>query len=390
MPASAARRLFLGAQGLLAPAPGGDRPALLRLIRRLGFVQIDTIHVIERAQHLTLFSRMPGYRPEQLQTLAEQDRAVFEAFTHDASLVPTEWYEHWRPRFRRDHVRIRANRWWQSLLGERCDEVCAHVLERIEQEGPLGSADFDHPERRGPWWGWKPQKAALDYLWRSGRLAVAGRVSFHKRYDLPERVYPEAHARPEPAPEAHEEWACSEAAERLCVFTPKELADYFAAVDAATAKGWCDRAGKSGRVVPVMVESADGAEPRPAFAVAGWETTLRELPDPVSEIRLLSPFDPILRDRARALRRFGFDYRFEAFTPEPKRVYGYYVLPLLERDRLVGRLDAKLHRGEGVLEVKGLWWEPGVRATKGRTRALGRALERLAGFLGARDVVGVG
>jgi hypothetical protein len=110
------------------------------------------------------------------------------------------------------------------------------------------------------------------------------------------------------------------------------------------------------------------------------------LPDPPAGTRLLSPFDPVLRDRARGLRRFGFDYRFEAFTPEPKRIYGYYVLPILEGDRLVGRLDPKFHRDQGLLEVRGLWWEPGIRTTKARLRRLRAALERLAAFVGAEDL----
>ena len=142
---------------------------------------------------------------------------------------------------------------------------------------------------------------------------------------------------------------------------------------------------QEGRIVPVQVESADG-EVRPAFALADWEARLARLPEPPERTRLLCPFDPILRDRARALRRFGFDYRFEAFVPEPKRQFGYFVLPILEGDRLVGRLDPKLHRDRGLLEIKGLWWEAGVRVTKARRRGLDEALERLATFVGAGDI----
>jgi uncharacterized protein YcaQ len=113
---------------------------------------------------------------------------------------------------------------------------------------------------------------------------------------------------------------------------------------------------------------------------------LAALPEPLDRTRLLCPFDPILRDRTRALRRFGFDYHFEAFVPEPKRQYGYFVLPILEGDRFVGRLDPKFHRDRGLLEIKGLWWEPGIKATKARKRGLDEALERLAAFVGAEEV----
>ena len=384
IPAYAARRLLLGAQGLLQdPQRKPSLAELRRLLEGLGFVQIDTINVVARAHDLTLFSRLHGYRPAQLQRLLEKERFLFEGFTHDASAIRTAWYRHWKPRFRRDAERIRGQAWWQyHFRGTDAERVVRDVKARVAAEGPLRSADFEHPEKRGPWWGWKPQKAALDYLWRCGELAIAGRVNFAKLYDLAGRVLPEADAQPEPDPEAQLEWACASAAERLGVFTPKELADYWDALEIAEAKGWCQRALASGRLVAAEVEAADGSLQK-AFARSDWADRLRRLPEPPAGLRLLSPFDPVVRDRARCLRRFGFYYRFEAFTPEPKRAYGYYVLPILEGDRLVGRLDPKLHRDRGLLEVKGLWWEPGIRATKARLRGLHDALDRLAGFLDA-------
>ncbi|WP_243319896.1 crosslink repair DNA glycosylase YcaQ family protein [Geothrix sp. SG200] len=386
--ASAARRLFLGAQGLLDdPTRRATVPSLQALIEKLGFVQVDTINVVARAHDLTLSSRLDGYRPEHLRKLLEDRRSLFEAFTHDASAIPTAWFGHWKPRFARDRERIHAHAWWQHhFRGTDGARVVGDVKARIEREGPLKSSDFEHPEKRGPWWGWKPQKAALDFLWRSGELMIPRREGFQKLYDLTERVLPDHHALPCPNPEAHVEWACASAAERLVVFTPKELAEFWASIEAAEAKAWCDRAAKAGRIVPVAVEGADG-EARPAFALADWEKRLAKLPDPPERTRLLCPFDPVLRDRARALRRFGFDYRFEAFVPEPKRQYGYFVLPILEGERFVGRLDPKLHRDRGQLEVRGLWWEPGIKATKARKRGLDEALERLATFVGAEEIL---
>ena len=386
---SDARRLFLGAQGLLEnPERRATKPELLKTICRLGFVQVDTINVAGRAHDLTLFSRLHGYRPVQLTALLEKDRALFEGWTHDASVIPTEWYPHWKPRFRKDQPRIEAHPWWRNLLGDESETVCAHVLARIDAEGPLRSADFDHPEKRGPWWGWKPQKAALDYLWRTGRLGIAGRVNFHKRYDLAERVLPQVHHLPEPDPEAHREWACATAAERLVVFTAKDLAAFWNVIELSEARAWCQAAAKTGRLVSVTLEGADGSEPQSGFALSDWEVRLADLSEAPSMLRLLSPFDPILRDRARALRRFNFDYRFEAFTPEAKRTYGYYVLPILEGERLVGRLDPKFHRDRGVLEVRGLWWEAGIKPTKARMRGLDAALNCLAVFLGADAIEG--
>jgi uncharacterized protein YcaQ len=385
--ATAARRLLLGAQGLLEdPARRATTTSLQSLIGRLGFVQVDTINVLARAHDLTLSSRLDGYRPEQLRKLLEDKRSLFEGFTHDASAIPTASFHHWKPRFARDRERIQAHAWWQyHFRGTDGAQVVREVKARILAEGPLKSADFEHPEKRGPWWGWKPQKAALDFLWRTGELMIPRRVGFQKVYDLTERVFPEHHALPCPGADEHLEWACASAAERLWVFTPKELADFWNSVEATEAKAWCALAARAGRIVPVQVQDSDG-EVRPALALADWETRLRKLPELPDRTRLLCPFDPILRDRSRALRRFGFDYRFEAFVPEPKRQYGYFVLPILEGDQLVGRLDPKLHRNQELLEIKGLWWEPGIRATKARRQALDAALERLATFVGAEAI----
>ena len=382
-----ARRLFMGAQGLLDdPTRRATSASVQGLIARLGFVQMDTINVVARAHDLTLFSRLDGYRPEQLRKLLEDQRSLFEGFTHDASAIPTALFPHWKPRFLRDRARLQAHAWWQHhFRGTDGAQVIKAVKARITAEGPLKSSDFEHPEKRGPWWGWKPQKAALDFLWRSGELMIPRRVGFQKVYDLTERVLPEPQALPSPAPAEHLAWACSTAAERLLVFTPKELADFWNSLEVAEAKAWCAGAEREGRIIPVQVESTDG-EVRPTFVLGDWEARLARLPEPPSRTRLLCPFDPILRDRARALRRFGFDYRFEAFVPEPKRQFGYFVLPILEGDRLVGRLDPKLHRDRGLLEIKGLWWEPGIKATKARKRALDKALERLATFLGADNI----
>jgi uncharacterized protein len=382
-----AARLLMGAQGLLEdPARRATTSSLHALIHRLGFVQVDTINVLARAHDLTLFSRLDGYRPAQLRTLLEDKRSLFEGFTHDASAIPTDVFPQWKPRFERDRARIQTHAWWQHhFRGTDGVQVVKGVKARIQHEGPLKSSDFEHPEKRGPWWGWKPQKAALDFLWRSGELMIPRREGFQKVYDLTERVLPAHHLLPCPGPVEHLEWACTAAAERLWVFTPKELADFWDAIEGPEAKTWCAAAEKAGRIVPVKVEGTDGAI-RPAFALADWETRLARLPEPPDRTRLLCPFDPILRDRARALFRFGFDYRFEAFVPEPKRQYGYFVLPILEGDRLVGRLDLKLHRDRGHLEIRGLWWEPGIKATKVRKRRLGEALQRMAAFVGADEV----
>lgn len=376
-----ARRLLLAGSALLGDPPAGG---LEGLVRQLGYVQMDSINVLERAHHLILGCRARGYAPEKLERLLRR-RRLFEHWTHDAAAIPLAWYPNWHLRFIRSRDRILANAWWRERVGDRVEELLGEVLERIRAEGPLRSADFEHPRRggAGAWWGWKPQKAALEFLWHTGALAVAGRVNFHKVYDLAERVFPEAHALPPPDPDGHRDWACATALERLGVATPRELAAFWDALEPGEAAAWCAAALAEGRIGKVEVEDLAGGAPKPAFAVPDWRERLAALPEPGPGMKLLCPFDPILRDRARTLRLFGFDYRFEAFTPEARRQFGYYVLPVLEGDQLVARLDAKFHREQGLLVVKGLWWEPGVRPTKVRLRRLDSAVEDLAARIGA-------
>ncbi|MDR3672658.1 MAG: crosslink repair DNA glycosylase YcaQ family protein [Holophaga sp.] len=381
--AAQARRLLLAGQALLGPPPPGG---LEGLVQQLGYVQLDSINVVERAHHLILGCRTEAYDPAQFEALLEQ-RRLFEHWTHDAAAIPLRWYPHWHLRFPKSRARILASPWWRERMGDQAEALLAQVLERIRAEGPLRSADFEQPGTGGAgWWGWKPHKAALELLWHTGELAVASRLHFHKSYDLAERVFPEAHALPPPAPDAHLEWACATALERLGAATPRELAAFWNAVEPADAARWCAAAQAGGRIAQVAVQPRDGGPAKPCFAVPDWRERLAALPEPGERMVILCPFDPILRDRARTLRLFGFDYRFEAFVPEARRQFGYYVLPILEGETLVGRLDAKHHRDRGVLECKGLWWEKAVRPTKARQRRLRTALETLARRIGAGEV----
>ncbi|HEX3529120.1 MAG TPA: crosslink repair DNA glycosylase YcaQ family protein [Thermoanaerobaculia bacterium] len=389
--AAAARRLLLDAQGLLDdPRRKATADSLHALIERIGFVQIDSINVVERAQHLTLASRLQGYRPALLERLLERDRRLFEHWTHDAAAIPAVWYPHWHHRFERYRRRVLEHPWWRERVGADPEAIVAHVRARLRAEGPLMTRDFEDERPQGTdttWWGWKPAKAALEYLWRVGEVAVARRVNFHKVYDLTERVLPHLHAAPLPSPEENVAWACRSALERLGVATPSEIAGFWNAVSLEEARDWCARAAARGEIVEVLAEALPGLEagsaPRRSYALPDWEERAAALPAAPPRLRILSPFDPILRDRARALRLFGFDYRFEAFVPAPQRRWGYYILPLLEGERLVGRLDPKLRRDEGVLEIRQVWWEPGVRLSKGRGAALEAAVERLAKLVGA-------
>lgn len=381
-----ARRLFLDAQGLLAdPIRKATWTTLAKLIEQMGFVQIDSINYVERAHHLTLGSRLDSYQHEHFTHLLETKRHLFEHWTHDASVIPTAWFAHWKPRFAQYEKKFSQSKWFGQRMGDAPDKMLAHVRDRLLREGPLRSQDFEH-YRQGQaagWWDWKPQKAALEYLWFTGELMVTRREKFQKVYDLTERVLPITTSLSHPTEAEHIEWACRTAFERLVIATPKEIADFWHTITIAQAKQWCKQAVQSGFLIAALIEAMDGTKPRASFVLSDWQQRLKRLPEPPERMRLLSPFDPVIRDRARVARLFGFDYRFEAFVPEAQRQYGYYVLPILEGDRLVGRLNPKFQRDQGVLEVRQVYWEPRVRVTKLRQRKLEEALLRLAHLIGA-------
>jgi uncharacterized protein YcaQ len=387
VPAKAAGRALLAAQGLLAdPAKSCGRTTVRREIERLGFVQVDSINVVERAHHHILASRLDGYRPAMLTSLCETERSVFENWTHDAAVIPTRDFPHWRPHF----TRLRGagplpGTRWARKMGDDPGAVVRHVLRRIRREGPLMSSDFqDEPgQGRGQWWDWKPEKTALEYLWRAGRLCISSRKNFHKRYDLTERVIPEPIRKTRPRRRDTEDWACRGALERLCFATHTEIARFYHAVSIAEARAWCERAEKRGEIESVFVGGANQEAPRRVFALAGWRDRLKRGAEPPARMRLLSPFDPALRDRARTQRLFGFEYAFEAFVPAAKRRYGYYVLPILDGGSLVGRVDAKLHRDRDELVIRGPWWEPAFAPGRAQRRRLDDAVGLFAEQLGA-------
>jgi len=381
---ASARRLFLDRHALLgAPGGPGKGDDLLSLIARLGFVQIDSVCTVERAHHMILHARRTAYRPRHLTRLIERDRALFEHWTHDASVVPMAFLPHWRLRFARDaqHLQRKWSTWRRPGYLAECDTV----TDRIRTTGPCRSDHFAGPDSGktgGGWWDWHPSKTALEYLWRCGKLAVSARQGFRKVYDLAENVYPDC-ATP---PEADTiDWACTQAIERLGFATSGEIAAFWALISPAEARDWCASALARGQIEDIEVQSADGTW-RHHFARPGTIAQARTLPAAPGMIRVLSPFDPALRDRKRALRLFGFDYRIEIFTPAAQRRYGYYVFPLLQGDRLIGRIDMTAERQRDTLSVTALWPESGVSFGATRTARLSAALMRTARLTGLGHV----
>ncbi|HIP79145.1 MAG TPA: winged helix-turn-helix domain-containing protein [Kiloniellaceae bacterium] len=384
-----ARRLFLQRQGLCeSPYRKIGHEDLLALIDRLGFVQVDSIQTVERAHHMILFARNQTYRHRQLSRLVEKDAALFENWTHDASLIPSRYFPYWKRRFAQRSEQLRA-RWGKNRRGNFEKELEA-VLGHIEDHGPamardLGGEDTKKPKGSNGWWDWHPSKTALEYLWHSGRLAVSARSGFQKVYDLTERVIPEPHRSGSPSEAEIIDWACRSALERLGLATSGEIAAFWDLVTPEEAKAWC-RAQSGKDLEEVLVADTKGGRPRAAYCSAAADP-LQDLPEPPKRLRVLSPFDPLIRDRKRCERLFGFHYRIEVFVPAAKRRYGYYVFPLLEGDRMIGRIDMKHERESATLRVKGLWLEPKIKLSRARRDRLEAELERQRRFTGAEEVV---
>ena len=383
--AAEGRRLILDLQGLADPPHrrfGGDGP--LGLITRMGFVQVDSIRTVERAHHTILHSRNRTYRPAMLDRLLERDRSLFEHWTHDASVIPTAFYPVWRHKFRREAAILRAK--YRRWHGPDFEAETGPLRDLIGKNGPVRARDLEIRPARNPrgWWDWHAGKTALEFLWRTGELAINAA-----------REFPEG-LRPQPTRAAAlgvrrragrdrlHRLGLPLRLDRLGFGTAGEIAGYWALVATGEADAWAKtRLGAD--VIQAKVHAAErDTRPRTLYARADLEARLAMAAAPPAGLRVLSPFDPLIRDRKRLRHLFGFDYRIEIFVAEAQRQYGYYIFPLLEGDRTVGRIDMTANRTAGILNVRKLWLEPGIRFGAGRRQMLDGALERISRFADCR------
>ncbi|WP_323980971.1 winged helix-turn-helix domain-containing protein [Aeromonas media] len=374
-----ARHLQLAAQGLLTPRRVKAGPSdLLACIRRMALLQIDTISVVARSPYLVLFSRLGHYDPRWLEQLLAEGE-IFEYWAHEACFVPREDYRLLRHRML-DPAAMGwkfSTQWLKTHGGE-----IAQIVERIRREGPVRAADIgnERGERKGGgngWWDWKPEKRHLEVLFTAGQLMVRERRNFQRVYDLAERVMPEwDDGRDLPSPELAQRDMVRASCRALGLVKTGWVADYYR-LKRGKYDALLHQLADEGELLPVRVEGWQHG----AFVHASLSDELTRAQAgslKATHTAVLSPFDPLVWDRKRASELFGFDYRIECYTPAPKRQYGYFVLPLLRRGKLVGRLDAKAHRKEGVFEVKSLYLEPGVRVTASLAQDLEKALQKLA------------
>lgn len=373
-----ARRLWLASQGL-ANTPTGPLD-LLQIIKDLGFVQLDSIRNVTRAHHHILWSRNQNYREPMLWKCLAEDRALFEHFTHDASLIPMEFYPMWRRQFSRLQKKFGRS----DYVGSNHRDVChASIKARIEREGPLCTRAFETKILgKKDMWKRPPHKKALDYMWYSGELTTSHRENFVKFYDLtnhviPKDVFDQYHSDTEQI-----DWLCHAALDRMGFGTAGDIQKFWDAVDRADVTAWLE---KASTLIPIEIESHDGTWSE-ALAPADIEERLAGITAPTSRLRIINPFDPAIRDRTRLKRLFGLDYKIEIFVPAAKRVYGYYVYPMLEDDRFIGRIELKADRKAGVLRVHQIWPEPKTKWTSARKQKLDSELVRLTRFIGVNRI----
>ncbi|HLL47620.1 MAG TPA: crosslink repair DNA glycosylase YcaQ family protein [Longimicrobiaceae bacterium] len=377
----AARTLMLAAQGLDArPRKKATKRDVLATIRRMGALQIDTISVVARSPYLVLWSRLGDFPLHWLEELLAEGK-LFEYWAHEACFLPVEDFALFR------HRMLEAAgmgwRYSRALMAKR-DEV-ERLLATVRERGPVRSADFERTDgKAGGWWEWKPEKRMLESLFTAGELMIARRERFQRVYDLRERVLPGWDDALLPAREDADRALVLNSVRALGVARPRWVADYFRMPKRA-APAVAARLADEGALLRVEVEGW----PEPAYIHPEHRATAERAS--AGEIRprlttLLSPFDPLVWDRARGRELWGFDYRLECYTPAPKRRFGYFVLPVLRRGALVGRLDPKAHRREGVFEVRALYLEPGVRVTGALVDDLARALRECAAWHGTPEV----
>ena len=373
---AAARALHLAAQGMLQPRRRkAAKLDVVEAIRQMGMLQIDTISVVARSPYLVLWSRLGDYDPAWLeQHLAEGQ--LFEYWAHEACFVPIEDYGLYRHRM----IDPAAMGWKYSetWMRERAGEV-EQVLSHIRKHGPTRSSDFERTDgKAGGWWEWKPEKRSLEVLFTSGALMIARRHNFQRVYDLAERVHPAWDDSQMPAMAETRRQFALRTVKAIGACKAAWIPDYHRTrrphvdPDALVDEGLLLRARVAGWDEPVYIhpDHRELAGRAAAGLLAPTVTTL------------LSPFDPIVWDRRRALELFNFDYRLECYTPADKRRYGYFTLPILRRGVLAGRIDAKAHRREGVFELKSVVLEPGVRISERFAADIAAAVMRCARWHG--------
>jgi uncharacterized protein YcaQ len=391
VPLSAVRALALETQQLTTPLDASPEPnpdTIYETVERLGCVQIDTLQMVRRSQYIALWSRLGRYDPADFNRLIYDPaaRRLYEYWQHAASIIPLKYFRYSLPLMARYRNGYGWREWDKQPENQAViEQVRAHL--RANGGARVGDFEYDGP-KRGPWWDWKPVKAALEYLFDRGEAMVADRPNFQRVYDLRERVLPEWVDTTEPS---FEEMVCfrlDQAARVAGIATGRQLIAhaYLKPGEAASA---LRSLVEQGALVEVEAETARGSTTTMLVHRDNLPLLEQALDGAISTGRttFLSPFDSLFWTTGRDEMVFGFRQRLEAYVPAPKRIWGYFCLPILHRDRLIGRFDVKLDRKTGTLNLRALYLEPGVAPDEQLVADIAAAMRDFLVFHDAHDLV---
>ena len=403
-PLSAVRAVALHTQGLDAPAGRGRNPAsvgaddVYAAIERVGWVQIDTLQVVRRAQYLTLWSRLGSYDPDTLDALlfdggsvstdgGDNGRRLFEYWTHAACIIPLVHYRYLMPTMRRYRE---GGRGWRRRWADDPDNarLLDSILKSVRENGAARPADFREERKRpGAWWNWDAAKIALEHLYNVGDLAISNRVNFQRVYDARDRTLPRWVERSEPSESEAFRHLLDVSMRAAGVCAPVQVGDYFH-MKRTESRPYIESLTSEGAFAPIRAKLADRRVHDLLVHRDNLELLERAADGDLKARRttFLSPFDSLFWQRDRDMSFWKFRQILECYKPAPDRIWGYFCLPILDRDRIVGRFDPKLERKTGLLRLKALYLEPGVRPSARLAASAARAMRDFMRFHDARDL----
>ena len=389
-PISALRAVALHAQGLdKENSSTPRRDSIYRTIDQIGCIQIDTLHMVRRSQYLVLWSRLGNYDPGDLDTLASAtDRRLFEGWQHAASIIPLSEYRYQIPAQRnlQEHPTNWYNRWLNETVQK---EFVPQVMERVRREGALKVSDFESDGHQGgTWWNWRPAKVALEFLYAYGELMISDRVNFQRMYDLTERVLPGWVDLSEPTVEERDRFWVERGAKALGVCLPRHAGDY-TWMKVSRSGPILETLIKEGVLLEISGKLFNGKTERLIVHRDNFPL-LEQAADgnlKAERTTFLSPFDNLWWASRRDMQFWGFHQSLEAYLPAHKRLYGYFCMPILYKDKLVGRFDPKLVRKTGTLILKSLILEPGIKPGEKMMKEIAAALRDFMDFHAAKELV---
>ncbi|HEX9744413.1 MAG TPA: crosslink repair DNA glycosylase YcaQ family protein [bacterium] len=377
-----ARKITVNAQLLDGQAKiPKTKNGVVKIIEQLGYVQIDTIHIVERAHNHTLWARHPSYKPEMLHSLQAKGRKVFEYRGHAASYLPMSdfrYYLPWKKAYDDPHGK------WEKDRMEKFGHLMKPVLNRIKKEGPLGSADFekDADKKSGTWWDWRPYKVALELLFWKGDLMITERKNFHRIYDLTERVLPDWVDTKYPSDDEVGRFLVRKALQAHGIMQERGIHQHIRAISRKVMTKSLKEMVDEGEVVEVEVEGTKGKK----YYASENDLKNAHKKAESKEVNILCPFDNLIIYRDRTLDLFNFDYSLECYTPEKKRKFGYFVHPILYGNNLIGRMDPRADRKAGIYQVLNLSFEKGFKPDDEFLNKLGEKLSKVCEFNGCGEV----